>query len=58
MKAQKLNREDYESPKGTASWWAKDGAWHIALPEGDGVRRWTAAQFNTREEAIAAIEST
>lgn len=50
----KPNREDYAGPNGLASWWKKDGAWHIALPTPDGLR-WTADQYNTREQAIAAL---
>jgi hypothetical protein len=60
-----LDRADYNSPQGIASWWQKDGAWHIALPCADsdpktGLRtggfRWTGEQFNFRQDAIAAIE--
>jgi hypothetical protein len=52
------NRKDYESPHGLASWWVKDGYWHIAIPSGCGDNQflWTAEEFYTREEAIAAIE--
>lgn len=51
------NRDDYVSEKGQASWWQKDGAWHIAIPEqGRDGMFWTAEQFGTREAAIAAIE--
>lgn len=60
-------RADFESPKGIARWWSKDGAWHIALPAVDpdpktGLRNggflWTADCYDTREGAIAAIEGT
>lgn len=62
-KTKAIDRTEYRSAKGIAAWWAKDGAWHIALPCPeivDGLRtggfRWTAAQFNDRDAAIAAIE--
>ena len=64
MKMKELDRSDYTSEKGVAGWWAKDGAWHIALPCPDpdpatGLRtggfRWTGAQFSTREAAIEAL---
>lgn len=60
-------RADFESPNGIARWWAKDGAWHIALPAvnpdpqtglNNGGFLWTADPYDTREEAIAAIENT
>jgi hypothetical protein len=50
------NRIDYRSERGVASWWAKDGAWHVALPEpGRDGFFWTAQQFKSREDAINAI---
>ena len=64
MKTQPEDRTEFRSPKGIASWWAKDGAWHIALPCADpdpstGLRtggfRWTAAGFSTRAAAVAEI---
>ena len=62
-----LDRSDYRSPKGLASWWSKDGAWHIALPAIDpdpvtGLRNggflWTGYPYPTRDAAIAAIEKS
>ena len=60
--ASKLDRTDYRSAKGIASWWAKDGVWHIALPCPEivdglstGGFRWTDAIYDSREEAVAAI---
>ncbi len=57
--AQKIptpNRDDYECANGTARWWVKDGAWHIAVAtERPGIFVWTAEQYKTREEAIAAL---
>lgn len=62
-----LDRSDYRSANGIASWWTKDGAWHIALPAPEidpktGLRSggflWTATGYNTREEAVAAILAT
>lgn len=50
-------REDYESPFGLASWWQKDGAWHIALPTPEGLR-WTADAYDTREQAIEALNKS
>jgi hypothetical protein len=51
-------REDYSSQSGLASWWQKDGAWHIAVAEEgrDGLF-WTADAFDTRDQAIAALET-
>jgi hypothetical protein len=53
-------RKDYKSDCGIAAWWQKDGAWHIALPAtnrfGEPDMLWTPDQYNTREEAIDAIE--
>lgn len=51
------SRRDYVSKKGTASWWQKDGAWHICLCEADGVHRWTASRYDSRQESIAAIKA-
>ncbi len=56
-------RADYKSAQGIASWWQKDGTWHIALPCPDpndqgqftGGFRWTEKSFSTRNEAIIAI---
>ena len=56
-------RSDYKSDKGIAAWWQKDGAWHIALPCADpnpegyatGGFRWTETSYDTRSQAIAAI---
>lgn len=52
-------REDYQSTFGLASWWEKDGAWHIAIPE-KGMEGffWTADAYDTREQAIAALEKS
>ena len=59
-------RDDYKSPQGIASWWQKDGAWHIALPCTDpdpktGLRtggyRWTTSQYDSRDNAIRAIKA-
>jgi hypothetical protein len=66
MKTSKLNRDrtEFRAANGIAAWWAKDGAWHIALPCPDpnpanGLRtggfQWTGTPYNTREEAIEAI---
>jgi hypothetical protein len=59
------DRSEYRSPQGIASWWPKDGLWHIALPATDpgpnGLRNggfiYTDAEFHTRAAAIAAITS-
>lgn len=49
-------REDYRAANGLASWWEKDGAWHIAYPEvPGGPLLWTANAYDTRDEAIAAL---
>ncbi len=60
-----MNRDDYRTENGIASWWQKDGAWHIGLPCPDpldglktGGYRWTGDQYNSREEAIDAIWDT
>ena len=59
------DRTDYRSSKGIASWWQKDGAWHVALPMPDldpepglktGGFLWTSDQYDTRDEAIDASE--
>ena len=54
-------RSDYQSEKGIASWWEKDGAWHIAFPGvdclGNKTFLWTADMFDDRESAIKAIEN-
>ena len=50
------NRAEYRDANGSASWWSKDGAWHIALPEpGRDGFFWTATQYATRADAVAAI---
>ena len=57
-------RTDYHSPDGIASWWHKDGAWHIALPAPDpdpktGLKTggfcWTEDRYPTKLDAIEAI---
>ena len=53
----KVNREDYQDANGIASWWQKDGAWHICVPNTDGELRWTADQYRSRDEAIAAMKN-
>jgi len=51
-----MDRTEYRSNEGVAAWWAKDGAWHIALPEqGRNGFFWTAEQFTSKEAAIKAI---
>lgn len=58
---QSENRTEYRSEHGIAAWWSKDGAWHIALPVDkngtSGNFRWADAQYNSRDEAIEAIEA-
>lgn len=50
------DRTDYISPAGIASWWAKDGAWHIAITKlGQEGFYWTDDAYETRSDAIAAI---
>ena len=55
-----MNREDYRTDCAIASWWQKDGAWHVALPdpkrEGQGLF-WTDRCFDTKQEAIDYIKS-
>ncbi len=48
------NREDYNCANGIAAWWIKDGAWHIAV---EPKLIWSDVGYDTREEAIAALES-
>ncbi len=58
------DRTDYRSPNGIASWWSKDGFWHIALPAPDpnpktGLRTggflWTGDQYKNKLKAVQAI---
>ena len=62
----RASRAEYRSAKGIARWWAKDGAWHIALPAPDpdpvtglsnGGFLYTDDNFDSRESAIAAINT-
>jgi len=54
------DRESYRTDNALADWWAKDGAWHVALPdparEGKGLF-WTDKIFDSRQEAIDYINS-
>ena len=55
-----LNRDDYRNDNGLATWWSKDGLWHVARPIPDGHINpgnllFTNEEFKTREEAIAAL---
>ena len=61
-----ISRQNYESPRGIARWWAKDGLWHIARPCADpdpisglttGGYRYTSDEFSTRDDALRAIEN-
>ena len=56
MSTQPSDRTDYKCDAGIARWWAKDGAWHIAVHlSGREGLFWTAAQYKTRDEAITAL---
>ena len=53
------NRDDYRCHYGVASWWEKDGLWHVARPNaarGPGCF-WTDETFTTREAAIATLRN-
>lgn len=53
-----MDRTEYRSDKGVVAWWPKDGAWHIAIPEqGREGFFWTAEQFDTKEDAIRALDA-
>lgn len=56
---------EYRSPKGIASFWPKDGLWHIALPAVDpdpvtglsnGGFLWAPDSYPDRNQAVAVIE--
>lgn len=51
------DRSDFEREYGVARWWAKDGAWHIAIPDdlACGDLRYTTDAYPTRNAAISAI---
>lgn len=58
------DRTEYRSAKGIAGFWTKDGLWHIARPAPEmvnGLRTggflWTDEEYQTREQAVAAIDS-
>jgi len=53
-------RLDYREKNGLATWWQKDGAWHVALPnpkKPGNTLFWTDKSFSTREQAIQYIKS-
>jgi len=61
-----LDRSEYRTAQGVAAWWPKDGLWHVALPCADpnpenGLRtggfKWSDLEFDTRNEAVTAIEN-
>lgn len=52
-----IDRTEYRSDHGVARWLSKDGAWHVAVQEADGVARWTPTQYETRDQAIATLNS-
>jgi hypothetical protein len=58
--AMTLIHEEFKNENGVATWWEKDGLWHIARPGtnmyGEPALMWTFDQFETREEAIAALK--
>ena len=57
------DRSKYESKEGIATWWQKDGAWHIGLPCPqivNGLRtggfRYTKDNYQNKADAISAIK--
>lgn len=58
--ADTYDHSEYRSRLGVVAWWAKDGAWHVAIPGIDCFGKpgmlWTSAQFPNAESAMIAIE--
>ena len=60
------DRAEHRSAQGIAAHWVKDNLWHIALPCPDpdpvsglktGGFKWSNLEFDTRAEAVTAIEN-